>query len=93
MLSSVLIAVGDVVKLEIVRTSSDGSFVGANMTIRQSTNTAPVLPGQADRTNAELTQLVVTNTATDTDLPANVLTYVFLANPTGATLDATGIIR
>ncbi len=56
-------------------------------------NTAPRLPVQADRTNAELTQLVVTNTATDTDLPANVLTYVLLTNPPNATIDTNGIIR
>ena len=37
------------------------------------TNTAPMLPAQADRTVAELTTLVVTNTATDGDLPANTL--------------------
>ncbi|GDY21177.1 hypothetical protein LBMAG56_25230 [Verrucomicrobiota bacterium] len=192
-LTSVLVTGGDVVKLEIVRASSDGSFVGANMTIRQNTNSAPalvgptsinvtnpaglnvsytardtdipantltflkvsgpawlnfaatgatnaaltgtppttavvtnytaqlsvvdnggpamsnvlsltitvnpapntmpVLPVQSNRTIAELTQLVVTNTATDADLPANVLTYVFLTNPPNATIDATGVIR
>ena len=55
------------------------------------TNTPPVLPVQADRTIAELTTLVVTNTATDADIPANTLTYVLVA-PTGAGISSSGII-
>ena len=56
-------------------------------------NIAPVLPLQTNRTIAELTQLVVTNTATDTNIPANTLTYSLLTNPPNATIDASGIIR
>jgi len=41
-------------------------------------NTAPALTFQADRTIAELTTLVVTNTATDTDVPVNTLTYALV---------------
>ena len=41
-------------------------------------NTAPVLPAQADRSLDELTLLTVTNTATDADVPANVLSYELL---------------
>ncbi|MBI3851739.1 MAG: tandem-95 repeat protein [Verrucomicrobia bacterium] len=55
-------------------------------------NSAPTLPTQPDRTNNELATLTVTNTATDTDLPANNLTYTFLAAPAGAILDTNGVI-
>ena len=54
-------------------------------------NTAPVLPAQANRTNAVLTTLVVTNTATDSDLPPNPLTYQ-LIGPAGAVIDTNGVI-
>ena len=55
-------------------------------------NVAPVLPLQTNRTIAELTLLVVTNTATDAN-PGQTLTYKPVGFPTGATLDTTGIIR
>ena len=55
-------------------------------------NSAPVLPTQADRTIAELTPLVVTNTAADADLPANALAYALVGAPAGATISDTGII-
>jgi hypothetical protein len=56
-------------------------------------NTAPVLPIQTNQFVVdELTQLVVTNTAIDSDLPANVLTYTLLNAPTGASIDTNGII-
>jgi hypothetical protein len=55
-------------------------------------NTAPALPAQADRTINELTTLTVTNTATDEDLPANVLTYQLVSAPTGASIDSKGVI-
>src|SRR5205085_1740224 len=44
------------------------------------------------RTNAELTLLTVTNTASDTDLPANVLSYNLLNPPAGAIIDTNGVI-
>jgi len=47
------------------------------------TNSAPVLPAQLNHTIAELTPLVVTNAATDTDIPANTLTYMLVAPPAG----------
>jgi hypothetical protein len=46
-----------------------------------------------DRTVNELSLLVVTNAATDADLPANKLTYQFLTAPPGATIDSSGIIN
>ena len=55
-------------------------------------NSPPVLPVQTDRTLAGLQTLIVTNTATDSDLPVNPLTYAFQAAPTGASLDANGVI-
>src|SRR5438876_281294 len=55
-------------------------------------NTAPVLTGQTNRTINELTTLTVTNTATDGDLPANILTYQLVSPPTGATISASGVI-
>jgi hypothetical protein len=55
-------------------------------------NVAPVLPGQTNRTIAELTLLTVTNTATDVDVPANTLSYQLIGAPTGAVIDANGVI-
>jgi hypothetical protein len=55
-------------------------------------NVAPVLPVQTSRTINELTLLTVTNTATDADLPANVLTYTLENPPTGAVIDSNGVI-
>jgi Putative Ig domain/Bacterial Ig domain len=56
-------------------------------------NSAPVLPAQNNRTMAELTTLTVTNTATDSDIPANTLSYTLLTAPTGATINSSGIIN
>ncbi len=56
-------------------------------------NTAPVLPAQANLTVAALTALVVTNTATDAESPPQTLTYALINSPSGATIDANGIIR
>jgi hypothetical protein len=55
-------------------------------------NAAPVLPVQTDQTIPELTQLMVTNTAADADLPANHLTYALLNAPNNAAIDANGVI-
>ncbi|MFO1477570.1 MAG: Ig-like domain-containing protein [Verrucomicrobiota bacterium] len=55
-------------------------------------NAAPVLPGQTSRAITELTLLTVTNTATDADLPANTLTYQLVNPPSGALIDASGVI-
>jgi hypothetical protein len=55
-------------------------------------NTPPVLPPQSNRTIAELTTLIVTNTASDSDIPPNTLAYALLAGPTNASISATGII-
>ncbi len=55
-------------------------------------NSAPTLPTQINRTINELTTLTVTNTATDTDLPANTLTYSLLTAPSGASISPSGVI-
>jgi hypothetical protein len=55
-------------------------------------NTPPVLPAQPNRTIAELTVLSVTNTATDTNVPANTLTYSLLGAPAGAVISTNGVI-
>jgi uncharacterized repeat protein (TIGR01451 family) len=55
-------------------------------------NSAPVLPGQTDRTTIGIAALIVTNTATDSDLPTNALAYVLTAAPSGASIDTNGII-
>ena len=56
-------------------------------------NSAPVLPFIADQTIPELTTLIVTNTATDSDIPTNTLSYSLLSAPSGAVIDAaSGII-
>lgn len=55
-------------------------------------NSAPVLPLQPDYTIAEQTTLLVTNTATDSDIPANSLAYLLLSAPAAASIDANGVI-
>src|SRR5207253_2593302 len=55
-------------------------------------NSAPVLPNQADRTINELATMVVTNSAIDSDIPANIVTYALVNPPDGAQIDTNGII-
>ncbi len=54
-------------------------------------NTPPVLPSQPDYTINRLTPLVVNNTAADSDIPPNPLTYQ-LSGPAGAVIDTNGVI-
>ncbi len=58
-----------------------------------SENHPPVLPRPTVVTALKLTETVITNTATDIDLPAQLLTYELLAKPDGATIDSNGIVR
>ncbi len=51
-----------------------------------------MLPGQTNRTIAELATLTVTNTATSLGSPANPLTYLLVNPPTGAAIDTNGVI-
>jgi hypothetical protein len=73
---------------------SDGSLSATNsfvVTVNE-VNVTPVLPGQVNRTIDVLTTLIVTNTATDSDIPANALTYMLAAAPTNAFIDTNGVI-
>ena len=56
------------------------------MTVNE-VNSAPVLPAQTDRTINEESALVVTNTATDGDMPFNTLIYQLLNAPVGAAIN------
>jgi hypothetical protein len=55
-------------------------------------NQPPVLPVPADRSITCLATMVVTNTASDPDIPANPLTYQLINPPTGAAIDTQGLI-
>jgi len=55
-------------------------------------NVPPGLPLQTNVSVLELTTLVLTNTATDSDLPVNALTYTLLEAPGGAAMDTNGVI-
>ena len=55
-------------------------------------NAQPILPGQTNRTIAELATLIVTNTATSLGTPANPLTYLLVNPPTGAAISTNGVI-
>ena len=55
-------------------------------------NSAPVLTAQTNRTVAELTLLTVTNGATESDIPANTLSYQLISPPAGAVIDTNGVI-
>ncbi|MCX6927824.1 MAG: putative Ig domain-containing protein, partial [Verrucomicrobia bacterium] len=69
--------------------SATNSF---DVTVRE-VNVAPVLPFIATKTIDEGSTLVVTNTATDADSPANPLAYALVSAPTGMTIDTnTGVI-
>ncbi len=55
-------------------------------------NPPPALPSQSSLTNAELVPLVVTNTATDTNVPASQLMYQLVSPPAGAVISTNGVI-
>lgn len=55
-------------------------------------NSPPTLPALPDVAATEKAMLTVTNTATDLDVPVNVLSYSLTESPQGAAMDANGII-
>src|SRR5207247_2250200 len=55
-------------------------------------NSAPVLTLPANQTIAEQTTLSVNATATDSDLPANTLTFGLVSGPTGLAVSSGGAI-
>ena len=55
-------------------------------------NSAPALPSISDFSVLGGTSITVTNTAVDTDLPLNALSYLLLTAPAGAVIDTNGVI-
>jgi len=78
----------------IVTVVSDGVASATNsfVVIVTETNSPPLLPAITNQTVAELSTLSVTNTATDSDLPANTLTYTLQSPPANVSIDAQGVI-
>ncbi len=74
---------------------TDGIISVTNLftvTVNES-NTPPVLPVQIPRVVAPNATLLVTNTASDSDIPTNTLTYALVGPPSFATINTnTGII-
>jgi hypothetical protein len=68
------------------------SATNSFMVVVQEVNTPPVLPLQQQWTLHGLEPLTVTNTAVDSDLPVNTVSYRLEAAPPGAAIDANGII-
>jgi hypothetical protein len=62
-----------------------------NVTVNE-VNSAPQLPFQSDQTIAVGSTLSVTNTAFDSDIPTNTLTYQLIDPPAGASIDPNGVI-
>jgi hypothetical protein len=58
----------------------------------QAVHNPPVLPTPANQTINELATLLVTNTATDSSIPALTLSYSLLIGPTNASISTNGII-
>jgi hypothetical protein len=56
-------------------------------------NSAPVLGALSDVTLFEGETLSVTNSATDSDVPVQVLSYALVEGPTNAVIDSNGVIR
>src|SRR6185503_11958210 len=87
-------AQGPSTNLITVRVTDDGSPPSSDTRsftiVISEVNRPPVLTVPADEIIDELSTLVVTNTATDPDLPANTLTFSLGPDaPPGATLNAT----
>ena len=72
-------------------TVSDGTATDSQLftiTVRE-VNTPPVLAAISNQTAQELSKLTLNITATDTDIPANNLTYSIANPPTGVTIQNT----
>ncbi len=61
----------------------------ATLTVSSSANTAPTLNAVSDRTITPGTSLSITNVASDSDSPAQTLTFALLTAPTNATLNTS----
>ena len=73
---------------------SNGAFSVTNSftIIVEESNLPPVLPFRPNQVIFLPITLAVMNTATDTDIPANPLTYTLMVAPTNAMIDTNGII-
>jgi autotransporter-associated beta strand protein len=82
--------------VEVIVTDDGSPVLSATNTfsiIVNEVNSAPGFAGPGDQTISELTTLNVSSAATDSDIPANTLTYALLQAPAGMTIDAnTGAI-
>ena len=78
----------------IMTVVTDGELSATNFftVVVIETNAAPTLLPLADVEVLELTALMLTNTATDTDFPVSALTYSLVDAPAGATIDTNGVI-
>jgi hypothetical protein len=77
------------ITLEAFWNPQDPTGVVRSRLIVTQPNTPPTLATNADVTLIAGTTLVVTNTATDTNLPPQTLTFSLLAGPAGMTLNPT----
>ncbi len=68
------------------------TFVPGALTVMPLPNTPPVLSAQPDRSLVDLTTLTVVNTGTDSDVPAQTLTYQLLNPVAGMQITANGVI-
>ncbi|MBX3732475.1 MAG: putative Ig domain-containing protein [Verrucomicrobiae bacterium] len=68
-----------------------GDMKGFRITVRE-VNTAPVLSAVADRVIDEQVPWSVQLTASDADLPAQVLSYSLVSGPSGLTVGAGGLV-
>jgi hypothetical protein len=72
--------------------NSVGAATSSNATLTVNagaTNTAPTLNAVSDRTITPGTSLLITNVATDSDTPAQTLTFLLLAAPTNVTINSS----
>ncbi|TAK94544.1 MAG: DUF3500 domain-containing protein [Verrucomicrobia bacterium] len=86
------VAAGNAGTYSVYVLNNVGTVTSSNATLTVSaaaTNTAPALSAISDRTITPGTSLSITNVATDSDTPAQTLTFALLTAPTNATLGAS----
>jgi hypothetical protein len=85
---------GDVTAVAVSSSKNDSVGLVAQRFYRVMivSNSAPQLSVVGDRTVLEHVTLSVTNNATDTDLPAELLSYTLISSPVGSTVSPAGVI-